>query len=43
MAVSFTLLLGARQTKLDVDLVEKLLGHAASVQLVRLTGSDRGR
>ena len=36
-AVSFTLLLGSRQTKLDVSLVEKLLEHATSVQLVRLT------
>jgi hypothetical protein len=36
-AVHFTLLLGSRQTKLDVSLVEKLLEHAASVQLVRLT------
>jgi hypothetical protein len=40
-AVSFTLLLGARQTKLDAELVEKLLEHAASVHLVRLTTSGR--
>ena len=40
-AVSFTLLLGSRQTKLDVSLVEKLLEHAASVQLVRLTASGK--
>jgi len=40
-AVSFTLLLGARQTKLDVSLVEKLLEHAASVQLVRLTSAGK--
>ena len=38
-SVSLTLLLGARQTKLDAALVEKLLEHAASVQLVRLTTS----
>jgi hypothetical protein len=36
-AVNFTLLLGSRQTKLDVLLVEKLLANAATVQLVRLT------
>jgi hypothetical protein len=35
--VSFTLLLGAQQTKLDVGLVQQLLLHAASVQLVRIT------
>ncbi len=40
-AVSFTLLVGPRQTKLAVSLVEKLLEHAASVQLVRLTSSGR--
>lgn len=40
-SVCFTLLLGARQTKLDVALVEKLMEHAASVQLVRLTSSGR--
>jgi hypothetical protein len=40
-AVSFTLLLGAKQTKLNADLVEKLLQHAASVQLVRLTSSGK--
>jgi hypothetical protein len=38
---NFTLLLGSRQTKLDVALVEQLLAHAASVQLVRLTSSGR--
>jgi hypothetical protein len=38
-SVSFTLLLGARQTRLDAALVEKLLEHAATVQLVRLTSS----
>jgi hypothetical protein len=40
-AVSFTLLIGARQTKIDTDLVERLLQHASSVQLVRLTSSGR--
>src|SRR5258706_7373163 len=40
-AVSFTLLLGSRQTKLDVSIVEKLLEHAASVQLVRLTSTGK--
>ncbi len=39
--VCFTLLLGAKQTKLDAELVEKLLAHAASVQLVRLTTSGK--
>jgi hypothetical protein len=38
-SVSLTLLLGARQTKLDAALVEKLMEHAATVQLVRLTTS----
>ncbi len=40
-AVTFTLLLGSRQTKLDVSLVEKLLEHAASVELVRLTSPGK--
>lgn len=40
-AANFTLLLGPRQTKLDVALVEKLLAHAASVQLVRLASGGR--
>ena len=40
-SVSFTLLLGARQTKLDAALVEKLMEHAASVQLIRLTSSGK--
>src|SRR5258706_6701147 len=40
-AVSFTLLVGPRQTKLDVALVEKLFEHAVSVQLVRLTSTGR--
>lgn len=40
-ATSVTLFLGAKNTKLDVALVEKLLAHAASVQLVRLTSSGK--
>src|SRR6266478_2644559 len=40
-AVSFTLLVGPRQTKLDVSLVEKMFEHAVSVQLVRLTAAGR--
>ena len=39
--VHFTLLLGSRQTKLDVALVEKLLHHAATVELVRLTSAGK--
>ena len=39
--VFLTLLLGARQNKLDAALVEKLIEHAASVQLVRLSSSGR--
>lgn len=40
-AVHVTLLLGARQTKLDVTLTEKLVAHAASVQLVRLESNKK--
>lgn len=40
-SVSFLLLLGARQTRLDAELVEKLMPHSASVQLVRLASSGR--
>ena len=40
-SVNFTLLLGAKQTKLDAGLVEKLMEHAASVQLVRLASSGK--
>ena len=40
-AVSFTFLLGARQTRLDVELVEKLMEHAASVQLIRLSSCGK--
>jgi hypothetical protein len=39
--VNFTLLLGAKQTKLNVALVEKLLEHSAAVQLIRLSTSGR--
>jgi len=39
--VSFTLLVGAQQTKLDAELVEKLMEHAASVQLIRLTSAGK--
>jgi hypothetical protein len=39
--VYFTLLLGARQSKLDAALVEKLMAHAAAVQLVRLDFSAK--
>ena len=39
--VSLTLLAGAKQTKLSAALVEKLLQHAASVQLVRLASSGK--
>jgi hypothetical protein len=38
---SFTLLIGPKQTKLDVALVEKLMEHAASVKLVRLTSPGK--
>lgn len=34
--VHLTLLLGPKQTKLPVDLVERLVAHAASVHMVRL-------
>ena len=40
-AVSFTLLVGPRQPKLDAALVEKLFEHAASVQLVRLASAGK--
>ena len=38
-SVSFTLLLGAQQKRLNAELVETLMEHATSVQLVRLTSS----
>lgn len=40
-SVSLVLLLGAKQTKLEVGLVEQLLEHASAVQLVRLTSSRK--
>jgi len=40
-SVNFTLLLGAKQTKIDAGLVEKLMAHAASVQLIRLASSGK--
>lgn len=40
-AVSFTLLLGAKQTKLDAALVEKMMEHAAAVELIRLTSGGK--
>jgi hypothetical protein len=38
-AVSFNLLVGPQQKRLDAAVVEKLMEHAASVQLVRLTSA----
>jgi PIN domain len=40
-SVSFTLMVGPKQTKLDSDLVEKLMAHSASVQLVKLKSSGK--
>ena len=40
-SVIFTLMVGAKQTKLDSDLVEQLMTHATSVQLVKLNSSGR--
>lgn len=37
--VTFTLLLGSQERKLDVELVGQLFAHAASVELVRLAAS----
>jgi hypothetical protein len=39
--VTFTLLLGAKHSTLDVSLVEKMMEHASSVQLLRLTSSGK--
>lgn len=39
--VHLTLLLGAHQTKLDVVMVEKLMAHSVSVQLIRLNSSGK--
>ncbi len=40
-SVNFTILIGAKQTKLDAALVEKLMEHAASVELIRLKSSGK--
>ena len=40
-SVTLTLLLGAKQTKLDAELVETLMAHASSIQLIRLTTSGK--
>lgn len=39
--VHVTLLLGAKNTKLDATVVEKLMQHAATVEMIRLTSSGR--
>src|ERR1051325_7599061 len=39
--VTFTLLLGAHRKTLDVTLVEQLVQHAASVELIRLNESGK--
>ena len=40
-SVSFTLMVGAKQAKLDSDLVEKLMAHSSSIQLVKLKSSGK--
>ena len=40
-SVSFTLMVGAKQTKLDTDLVERMIEHASSVRLVKLKSSGK--
>lgn len=40
-SVSFYLLVGANQKKLDIEIVEKLIHHSDSVQLIRRTGSGK--
>ena len=40
-SVSFYLFVGEKQKKLDIQVVEKLIHHADSVQLIRLTGSGK--
>lgn len=40
-SVVFTLFVGAKQTKLDTTLVEALMTHAASVQLVRINTTGK--
>jgi hypothetical protein len=39
--LSLTILMGSRQSKLDADLVTKMLEHAADVHLVRLTAGGK--
>ncbi len=39
--VHVTLLLGAKKTKLDATVVEKLMQHAATVEMIRLASSGR--
>lgn len=39
--VSFTLMVGAKQKKLDTELVGKLLEHSASVNMVKLSSSGK--
>lgn len=40
-SVSLTILVGAKQTRLDAEMVVKLFEHSASVQLIRLAASDK--
>jgi hypothetical protein len=40
-SVTVTLLVGAKQTRMDLTVVEKLMEHAASVHMVRLTATGR--
>ena len=40
-SVSFTLMVGVKQKKLDTDLVEKLLEHSASIHMVKLKSSGK--
>jgi hypothetical protein len=40
-AVTVTLLVGAKQTRMELTVVEKLMEHAASVHLIRLTSTGR--
>ena len=40
-SVSFTLMVGAKQSKLDTDLVEKLIEHSSTVRLVKLNSSGK--
>ena len=40
-SVSFTLLLGAKHTKLDAELVVRMMAHAAAVEMIRLTATGK--